>query len=214
MDSLMAGPLGAAEVPEEFAVRSKQPSEQPVGAAWSQLDDSSRFSELVERQSRFVYRVAYAVVRQVQDAEDVVQETFLKLYRTGAWEEMVEEKAYLARVAWRIAVDRAAQRGAVQHDARAADEWMDGLADGGTSPEQDAIASARRALLMRLIDGLPEELRQPLVLGALEEMNSREVGLAMGIPEGTVRTRMMRARTELKKAFDGMTAAAGKGAGR
>jgi RNA polymerase sigma-70 factor, ECF subfamily len=210
MDSLMAGPLGAAEIPEKFAVRS----ERPVEAVWSLTDDSVRFTELVERQSRFVYRVAYAVVRQVQDAEDVVQETFLKLYRTGAWEEMVEEKAYLARVAWRIAVDKAAQRG-----ARAADELMDGLAHGGATPEQDAIASARRELLMRLIDGLPEELRQPLVLGALEEMNSREVGLAMGIPEGTVRTRMMRARAELKKSFDalllvGKTAAAGKGAGR
>ncbi len=41
------------------------------------------------------------------------------------------------------------------------------------------------------------------MLGALEEMNSREVGLAMGIPEGTVRTRMMRARAELKRSFEG-----------
>ena len=61
---------------------------------------------------------------------------------------------------------------------------------------------AERALLRRLIDGLPEELRQPLVLSAIEEMTSREVAIAMGIPEGTVRTRIMRARTELKRRFE------------
>jgi RNA polymerase sigma-70 factor (ECF subfamily) len=58
--------------------------------------------------------------------------------------------------------------------------------------------------LRRLIDGLPEELRQPLVLSAVEEMTSREVGVAMGIPEGTVRTRVMRARAELKRRFAAM----------
>ena len=205
----MAGLLGVTEISEGFAARGEQPLQAARAQELPEEERAARFAELVERQSRFVYRVAYAVVRQVQDAEDVVQETFLKLYRTGAWEEMVEEKAYLARVTWRIAVDRAAQR-----RARVADEGLDGLADGGASPEQDAIASARRELLRRLIDALPEELRQPLVLGALEEMNSREVGLMMGIPEGTVRTRMMRARAELKRSFEEMTAAAGKGAGR
>ena len=209
MDSLMAGLLGVTEISEGFAARGEQPLQAARAQELPEEERAARFAELVERQSRFVYRVAYAVVRQVQDAEDVVQETFLKLYRTGAWEEMVEEKAYLARVTWRIAVDRAAQR-----RARVADEGLDGLADGGASPEQDAIASARRELLRRLIDALPEELRQPLVLGALEEMNSREVGLMMGIPEGTVRTRMMRARAELKRSFEEMTAAVGKGAGR
>src|ERR1700729_691911 len=66
----------------------------------------ARFAALVERQSRFVYRVAYAVVRNPHDSEDVAQETFLKLYRTGAWEGMRDEKAFLARTAWRIAVDK------------------------------------------------------------------------------------------------------------
>jgi RNA polymerase sigma-70 factor (ECF subfamily) len=61
-----------------------------------------------------------------------------------------------------------------------------------------------RALLHRLIDALPEELRQPLVLSAIEEMTSREVAEAMGIPEGTVRTRVMRARAELKRRFEAM----------
>jgi len=48
---------------------------------------------------------------------------------------------------------------------------------------------------------LPEELRRPLVLSAIEEMTSAEVGMVIGIPEGTVRTRLMRARSELRKRF-------------
>ena len=73
-----------------------------------------------------------------------------------------------------------------------------------------------RELLRRLIDGLPEELRRTLVLSAVEEMTSREVAAAMGIPEGTVRTRVMRARAELKRRFEAMRAggAGTTGAGR
>jgi RNA polymerase sigma-70 factor (ECF subfamily) len=66
----------------------------------------TRFAELVERQSRFVYRVAYAVVRNAQDAEDVVQDTFMKLYRLNAWEAIHDERAFLARTAWRLAAGR------------------------------------------------------------------------------------------------------------
>src|SRR4051812_20814528 len=69
-----------------------------------------RFRDLVERQSRFVFRIAYAMLRNVQDAEDVVQEVFLKLFRGGAWEEMRDERAFLARTAWRMAVDRLPHR--------------------------------------------------------------------------------------------------------
>jgi RNA polymerase sigma-70 factor (ECF subfamily) len=72
------------------------------------------------------------------------------------------------------------------------------------SPEQSAVDRGERAVLKRLIDGLPEELRQPLVLSSVEEMTSREVAKVMGIPEGTVRTRVMRARTELRRRFVAM----------
>jgi RNA polymerase sigma-70 factor (ECF subfamily) len=152
---------------------------------------------LVERQTRFLYRVAYSIVRNVHDAEDVVQEAFLKLYRTGAWQGMNEEKAYLARVAWRIAVERLPKREASEYE-------MDSLASSESSPETSAVDGDERALLRRLIDRLPEELRQALVLSAIEEMSSREVAVVMGIPEGTVRTRVMRARMELRRRFEAM----------
>ena len=172
-------------------------------------DDSSRvesgvdgnrqaeFALLVDRQSRFVYRVVYSVLKNVADAEDAVQETFLKLYRTGAWVGMEDEKAYLARMAWRVAVDRLPKK-----DTGAEDGVMEALVATGASPETDAIRSAEEVRLRRLIQMLPEELRQPLLLSAVEEMTSREVAAAMGIPEGTVRTRVMRARLELRRRFE------------
>ena len=58
----------------------------------------SRVAALVHRQSRFVFRIAYALLRNTHDAEDVVQETFLKLYSSGAWEQMNDERAFLARM--------------------------------------------------------------------------------------------------------------------
>jgi RNA polymerase sigma-70 factor (ECF subfamily) len=154
-----------------------------------------RFAALVERQSRFVFRVVWAVLRNVQDAEDVVQETFLKLYRSGAWEKLENERAFLARAAWRLAVDR------VKTGRR--DELPGGIASPAVNPEQEAIATDWNASLHRLIDALPEDLRQPLVLSAVEELTSKEIAQVMGIPEGTVRTRIMKARQILKQKISG-----------
>jgi RNA polymerase sigma-70 factor (ECF subfamily) len=149
-----------------------------------------RFAELVERQSRFVYRVAYAILRNAHDAEDVVQETFLKLYRLNAWEAMNDERAFLARAAWRLAVGRRkAPRMTLDSEATSS----------GLNPEDAALASDWNTKVHRMIDALPEELRQPLALSSLEEMNSREIATVMGIPEGTVRTRLARARQMLKQ---------------
>jgi RNA polymerase sigma-70 factor, ECF subfamily len=159
----------------------------------------AEFALLVNRQSRFVYRIAYSVLRNVADAEDAVQETFLKLYRTGAWQGMTEEKAYLARVAWRVAVEWLPKK-----DMAAEDGVMEGLAAVGATPETNVIRSSEQVRLRELIAMLPEELRRPLVLSAIEEMTSSDVAKVMGIPEGTVRTRVMRARTELKRRFEAM----------
>jgi RNA polymerase sigma-70 factor (ECF subfamily) len=161
-----------------------------------------RFEAMVARQARFMFQVAFGLLRNQQDAEDAVQEAFLKLYRGEAWLRIENEKGFLARTVWRVALD---------HLPRAADRMADvaemqlAVSGGaGASPEQCAVDEDERALLKRLIDGLPEELRQPLVLSSVEEMTSREVAEAIGIPEGTVRTRVMRARTELRRRFVAM----------
>jgi RNA polymerase sigma-70 factor (ECF subfamily) len=174
------------EVPLQIAFREPALAEMEGAASRDE-----RFVALVNRQARFIFRVAYSVLRNAHDAEDVVQETFLKLYRRRKWEGMVDERAFLARTAWRMAVDRLpkARRDAVGS----------GFAASSTNPEQLAITADWHATVWRLVDALPEELRQPLALSALEELNSGEISQVMGIPDGTVRTRLMRAREILKQ---------------
>jgi RNA polymerase sigma-70 factor (ECF subfamily) len=67
--------------------------------------EAAGFESLVFRQSRFVFQVAYAMLRNPYDAEDVVQETFLGIFKSKAWRQMKDERAFLARAAWRQAVD-------------------------------------------------------------------------------------------------------------
>ena len=154
-----------------------------------------RFSALVRRQSRFIFSIGYSILRRHEDAEDVVQETFLRVYRSGAWEKMENEKAFLARTAWRIAVDRLPKK--------RTEPLSDGLMSSEASPERAAIDAGRSEVVHRLIDSLPEELRQPLALSTVEEMTSAEIAVIMSIPEGTVRGRLMRAREILKQKLAG-----------
>jgi RNA polymerase sigma-70 factor, ECF subfamily len=157
----------------------------------------ARFAGLVERQSRFVFRVAYSLLRNSHDAEDAVQETFLKLYRGGAWDAIKDERAFLARASWRIAVDKLRKTRHDQIDEHTA-------LCGDASPEEAALTADWNATVDRLVDALPPDLRQPLALSTVEEMNSREIAEVMGIPEGTVRTRIMRARRILKEKLAGL----------
>lgn len=190
----------------EFPDEAARPGDLATDAA----ERDRLFAEMAERQARFMFRVAHGLLRSVQDAEDAVQEALLKLYRTDGWLRMEDEKAFLARTVYRAGLDVVARRQkAGQMDAEVERE----LVWDGSSPEQNVVDSDDRALLLRLIEGLPEEFRQALVLSAIEEMTSREVAAAMGIPEGTVRTRVMRARAELKRRFEAMQKSSERGVG-
>jgi RNA polymerase sigma-70 factor (ECF subfamily) len=160
-------------------------------------DEEAEFTALVERQSRFVFRVAYAVLLNAHDAEDAVQETFLKLYRNGGWRQARNERAFLARVAWRVAVDH---RRASHPATTASDSEMPAeLPSPAVGPELAMVAANQHALVHSMIDALREELRLPLVLSASDELTSREIAIILGIPEGTVRTRLQRARQVLRE---------------
>lgn len=164
------------------------------------IGEDAEFAELVERQWRFVFRVAYAVLLNAHDAEDAVQETFLKLYRNHGWLNVENERAFLSRVAWRVAVDRRPR--SARTWTPEADESPANLADPQSlepDPEKALILAGDHALIHSMIDLLPEDLRLPLVLSSDDELNSRQIGQILGIPEGTVRTRLQRARQLLRQ---------------
>lgn len=174
----------------------------PQGARSQECEREETFALLVGRHTRLMYRVAFSLLRNAQDAEDAVQEAFLKLYRGDAWRRMDNEKAFLARTVWRVALDRLPKGRLRKDKEQSFDDTPGELASGDDSPETSAVRSAQAARLRVMIDQLPEELRQVLLLSAIEELNSREIAELIGIPEGTVRTRMMRAREELKRRFE------------
>lgn len=162
-------------------------------------DSRAQFEAFVQRHARFVFKVAYAVLLNAHDAEDAVQEVFLKLYRNGGWQQAQNERALLARTAWRVAVDlRPRGRQLVRTEVEAAGE-MEGLSSSEPSPERRALVADEHARIHTLIDALPEELRLPLVFASFEDLSSREIAAALGIPEGTVRTRLLRARQMLRE---------------
>ena len=202
------------------------------GAGWD-----TRFAALAEEHGQLLFRIAYGLLRNAHDAEDAVQEALLRIYKSGCNRErtglradghaglredgarlsdggVADEKAYLARTVWRAGLDIAARRpkrteSIDQPSGGDSDEGVRReFAASGRSAEEELAEGDERALLRRLIDALPEDLRQPLVLSAIEEMTSREVAAALSIPEGTVRTRVMRARTELRRRFRAMRAKA------
>jgi len=180
-----------------FLDEGEQPLRRDEAACGKKIAQDTAFSLLVDRHAQLMYRIAFSLLRNAQDAEDAVQEVFLKLYRSTAWLRMNDEKAFLARTVWRVALDRLPKVAAQSIDA-----GYEQFAGNEDSPEAKAIRKAQADCLRKLIDGLPENLRQTLILSAIEELNSREVGVLLDIPEGTVRTRLKQARDELRRRFD------------
>jgi len=152
---------------------------------------------LVREHARFVFQVAYSVLRHSHDAEDVVQETFMRVVRhQSELDEVREPKAWLARIAWRIAVDRRRNQPAMVGDA---EELLAQLHATGMNAEQMLARDEMKRLVETLIAALPNDLREPLQLSTVEEMSAAEIAAVVGIPEATVRTRLFRARQILKE---------------
>ncbi|MGB6481286.1 MAG: RNA polymerase sigma factor [Candidatus Sulfotelmatobacter sp.] len=156
--------------------------------------------ELVRNHSRLVYRIAYAALRSHHDAEDATQETFLRVLRYRHKLATLENpKTWLARIAWRAAVDRSQQRGRKREIALEDPEKSAEEVESSDTPADQAMQSSQEsARLKRLIAALPKKLRQPLILSAVEEMSPREVAAMLGINEAAVRSRVFRARQILQ----------------
>jgi RNA polymerase sigma factor (sigma-70 family) len=157
--------------------------------------------QLVREHSRLVYRIAYAVLRRHHDAEDATQETFLRVLRYSAKLDAVDNtKTWLARIAWRVAVDRSGKRDktreiALEDPARVLAE----VASAEASADARVQGAHVEAALEKLIAALPAKLREPLILSAIEEMSPHEVAATLGINEAAVRSRVFRARQILKE---------------
>ncbi|HEY6971279.1 MAG TPA: RNA polymerase sigma factor [Candidatus Angelobacter sp.] len=156
---------------------------------------------LVAEHSLMAFRIAYSILRNHHDAEDAVQECFLRVLKAARRMHRIRNrKTWVARIAWTTALDRRFARGRVS----ASEERLEPLAlmqfrDKTLAADQQIAELELQELLERMIASLPEDLRQPLELSTVQELNSAEIAEVMNIPEGSVRTRLMRARQRLKE---------------
>ena len=157
---------------------------------------------LLAGHSVMVFRIAYSILRNHHDAEDAAQECFLRVWKhKGRLHEVQNAKTWLARVAWTTALDkRRASRTMVSlSDEHSGAELMQSISDSAPLADEQLAGAEMQQLLERLIAGLPEDLRHTLELSTVQELNSAEIAEVMKIPEGSVRTRLFRARKQLKE---------------
>jgi RNA polymerase sigma-70 factor, ECF subfamily len=161
-----------------------------VTAAEDQALEQEFERRLVEC-SMLAFRVAFGVLRQREDAEDVAQEAFAKAYRSFRQLRNRDRfRAWLVRMTWRMALDRRRSdlRRLLREQAVAADP-VTGPADG----REQAVR------VWEAIDALPERLRFVVVLAGIQGHDLREVSLLLKVPEGTVKSRLFEARKRMRE---------------
>ena len=170
---------------------------EETGRVLERTDEFAAVESVVREHARFVFKVAYGVLRNSHDAEDVVQEVFLRVHRSGM-NDVLDQRAWLARVTFRLAIDHLRKPQGLE---------LPELEMASADPDAEHLAMHRQRVrqVQKLIATLPEELRYPLVLSAVEELSSRQISEMLGIPESSVRGRIFRARQILKEKLSAAT---------
>ena len=163
---------------------------------------------LTKRYNQTLFRTARAILRDDAEAEDAVQEAYLKAIRGIAG---FRSDARLATWMVRIAVNEALGR--LRKMKRTAEviplagdlgegaENYDPMDEKTATPEEETLRAEARRIMESKIDALPEAFRTVFVLRALEELSVEETASVLAIPEATVRTRFFRARSQLREAL-------------
>jgi RNA polymerase sigma-70 factor, ECF subfamily len=178
--------------------------------AYARSRDETAIRELIRRNNQRLFRVARAVLRDDAEAEDVVQETYVKAFtRIESFEGRSAFSTWLTRIALNEAIGRR-RRIRPTVDIDAIEQAQDGGAQlipfpGAASPlnpESSAARTEMRAMLEELVDGLPEPFRIVFVLREVEEMPTEEVAGYLGIRPAKVKTRLFRAKKLLRDALE------------
>ncbi|HKD16203.1 MAG TPA: RNA polymerase sigma factor, partial [Candidatus Angelobacter sp.] len=141
---------------------------------------------LVAQHSLMAFRIAYSILRNHHDAEDAVQECFLRVLKhLKRMHQVRNPKTWLARIAWTAALDRRASRAraTMNEDASEAAD-LSQIPDKGLRADEQLAGKQMQRLLEQMIATLPEDLRYPLELSTVQELNSAEIAEIMNIPEG------------------------------
>lgn len=160
----------------------------------SQKIHEEAVAALVGQYATTLYRVAYSVLRNAEDAEDAVQETFLRVLRhQDTLGDVRDRRVWLIRIVWNIVLDRK-RRAKTRPETDDVAEFERVLPAAGLSAEERAAAAQHHAHVLGLVETLPAKEREALMLSAFEELSSVEIAGVLGITESSVRSRLFRAR--------------------
>jgi len=173
-----------------------------LSLGWQSTEAASEVLDvaaLVAAYSPLLYRIAFSVVRSRADAEDIVQETFVRVIEdTARFARVREPRPWLVRIAWNLALDRVRRITPVSLDEE--------LAAALVSPQQPAdaaiTAACRLAQVLAAVDRLPQREREVLLLAAIEELTTAEIAVVLKKSESSVRSLLFRARAHLQQRLE------------
>jgi RNA polymerase sigma-70 factor (ECF subfamily) len=168
-----------------------------------QAGDTEAFEPLVEKYKRKVFRLAYQVLRDQEEALDVAQEAFVKAFRAlPAFKGDSAFYTWLFRITMNVALDRKRQRATRAKSLGADDvppeEWERTATSTDPDPEDVATGAERRERIRKGLDSLSEHHRAIIILSDIEGLQYREIAEVLGIPMGTVMSRLHHARKRLR----------------
>ena len=157
--------------------------------------DSSAFDEIVERYQVPVYNLAYRMLGRAEDAEDAAQEAFVRAFtKLHTFDLEKKLSSWLLSITSHLCIDQLRRKKALFLEDQDYTEWMGSHQD---APELVAMQGEQRAELRQILGTLPAKYRSILVLRYWHELSYAEIKEITGLAEGTVKTRLHRARKML-----------------
>jgi RNA polymerase sigma-70 factor (ECF subfamily) len=187
---------------------------QAVFSGWMEIEENktrdqecaqgsdAAVAALVDEYAPTLYRVAYSVLRNAADAEDAVQEAFIRVLRhRETLGEVRDHRVWLIRIVWNVVLDRK-RRVKSRPETDDVTEMARVLPADGLSAEEITAAAEHHAHVLVCVERLPEKEREVLQLSAFEELSSVEIAEVLGVTESSVRSRLFRARNLMADMLD------------
>jgi RNA polymerase sigma-70 factor, ECF subfamily len=184
------------------------PHSDAAAVALARDGDSEAFRALVERHSRAVFRVAHRMTGSAQDAEDVVQETFLRAYRQlGRFESRANFSTWLHRIAVNCSIDliRSRRHRETGHDATDLEVLgadLDARGTGGASPERLMLSTEVQDRVSAAMSSLSAMERTAFTLRHFEGRSIEEIGGALGLKTNAAKHSIFRAVKKMRIALE------------
>jgi RNA polymerase sigma-70 factor (ECF subfamily) len=168
-----------------------------------QRGDDGAWSELVDRYGRKIYAIAWHFTYDRAEAEELTQDCFLKLWENLDRYEPTEASllAWIAALSRNLCIDHYRKRRREKGFRFLTDDAVSAILPSGDDPQADAVRRERVRFLLEALADLPDELAEVVILRDLDGLDYREIGDFLRLPDGTVKSRLNRARIELAKAI-------------